>query len=521
MPASVDKNFQGRRPRRGRRQRGIALLLVMVAMVVGIMLATGFMEVETSATGLISGESDRANGQALASSGVEIALGIIENNPPNYAQGTPGWLQNAPGTWINNLHLDAGTVSVGVDPITPMPSGSTSFINAPAAGVVIVATATYDGKIYKAQATVTPTGGGNVFQDGLYCNGPVNLSGAAILDAYNGTYSAGSAVAGLVTDGNYRQLLQTSPILTLASGTHFNAVAQMGEPVNSAGSLLGTSGTLAGMLSLGGQSVNVTWAPPAVAGTPVAPPVPAIIVQPPVSLSGSGQALGGIYQSITVPQGANASLDVVGGQVITGGLTIAGTLNVPANTTIVVDGPVNITGAVQMGNGAVLTVYSTQAVTIGTAASGGLLGSGGSGGGGGGLLGLLGNLLNGLFGGGGGGSGGGFSWSGSPAVAAQVNTTGQPQQLMLIGLQNPQNPQSSVTIQGGSIVQAALYAPQSALTLGTSSTDNSQYFGGVVAGGLTIEGNAQLHLDNALQDGASFDNVQNGSWFGDYTVRWH
>src|SRR5438093_11262061 len=102
-----------RRPR-----RGMALYLVMVALVVCVLLGTVFLANSSVASVTGRNVEDRLKSRAIAESGIAMALRFIDLNPD--------WrTTQANGQWLSNYSLNGGTLTVsGEDGNTVDSSGN-------------------------------------------------------------------------------------------------------------------------------------------------------------------------------------------------------------------------------------------------------------------------------------------------------------------------------------------------------------------------------------------------------------
>lgn len=449
-------NFQTSRRRRA--PRGMALLLVMVAMVVGMMLAASYLQVQQTAVGMLQGGNDSAQGRAIATSGIKMCIDMI-------ATDTPGWLQFAPGTWINNMQLCGGTVTVTAAPADG--SEINSFLQEPTGTVLFTATAVYHGATYAEQAWVSPTGGGNVFQDGTFAANGMNMNGHTLIDAYSGTYVRNSSYAPLLTLGVYSQLPNGNNFTFNSAASMANATVQINSPPPGEGGynmldlLYGTDYLV--------QPVGGNARPPA------APTIPGQVLNDNLNglasggiLFGNNWRLSGSYSQVAVRAGPVVTLSAGSGPIEVGNLSIAGSLVIASNqnVTIHVTGNTTISGHITLDSGATLTLICGNGVSLNR---------------------------------------------------ANVNVGGNPAAVTIEAMGNG----PAVQVTGGADVGGTIFAPQSTVTIGSSTSDRSQLFGAVVSSTLIMNGYAQLHYDTALATGTALHDIAGGTWNGDYTVRWN
>src|ERR1043165_4911153 len=151
-----------RRP--ARNNRGMALLLVMIGMVVCTILTAGFLSTQGTSIGIARNERDASKCRAIAQTGIDMCYWLIRNKSD--------WRTTmSPGSWLSSVPIGDGTVTV-----TVTDGDSTgSFSDDTTQAVVVTSTGTYDNRTFTLVATIKPTGGGTVFYNGNFINGTISV----------------------------------------------------------------------------------------------------------------------------------------------------------------------------------------------------------------------------------------------------------------------------------------------------------------------------------------------------------
>lgn len=159
--------------------RGIALLLVLIALCVGTILTAGYLSSQSTSIGIAKNERDQSRCRAIAESGCELCMSLVKNRS--------NWRETmSPGTWISNYPLGGGTVTVTASD----GGGASSFTSDVTQSVTFTATATYNGRSYTLSSSMTPTGGGTPFSGGVFCSAPLSLMGTSVIDSYDSSVGA-------------------------------------------------------------------------------------------------------------------------------------------------------------------------------------------------------------------------------------------------------------------------------------------------------------------------------------------
>jgi len=158
------------------RRRGIAMLLVMVALVVGMILTAGFMATQSTANGITRNQKSIGQTRMIAECGVDSCVWLIKNNS--------AWRRTMnPGNWISNMPINGGTLTVNVTDA----AGNSSFATDNTQAAIIQSTAACNGQTITVQAVIAPSGGGTPWANGMYLNAGPSLQDSATIDGYNST----------------------------------------------------------------------------------------------------------------------------------------------------------------------------------------------------------------------------------------------------------------------------------------------------------------------------------------------
>lgn len=138
-----------------RRRRGVAMLLVLIAVVVAMVLATSFVVTQSVGPRMAVNAADQSRARQIAESGVTLALARMRADP--------SWRSNySEGTWVNSQSLFGGTLSVRVNDGTwdsttqAVVGGDGNLADSATEPCVITATAVYQNATYVTRMQVTP-----------------------------------------------------------------------------------------------------------------------------------------------------------------------------------------------------------------------------------------------------------------------------------------------------------------------------------------------------------------------------
>jgi len=436
------------RRRRGlrlpRNRRGMALLMVMIGLIVCSILTAGFLSTQGTSIGIARNERDASKCRGLAQSGIDMCYWLIRNRSD--------WREAmTPGTWLNNVPIGDGTVTVSVTD----GAGNASFSADPTQAAVVSATGTYDGRTSTLTATIRPTGGGTVYANGNFISGNIQLGSdlltAATIDSYNSSVgSYGGANVG--SNGSFTSDSTAVGALiiyfpSIFKGTYTAAPTSL----------------LTNVLSL----LGLANAPTAM-GNATEFRTPGNVVMPNTSnipYIGSLSYTNGGAQNLSNP-GRYDQISITNTQIT---ITKSGVYYVTGNLNCANTGSSSI--SVQDGKSVVLIVDGN--VTLNKNCT----------------LGATGQLA--------------LYCNGSVTISGNVNTAGSTKNFILYGSPSC----NSIQITGTNTVQGAIFAPQAAVTMQTGSP---KFYGAVVAHDLTMKNGSALHFDQALQS-LYISNVTGGS----------
>jgi Tfp pilus assembly protein PilX len=340
------------------RNRGVALMLVLIAMTIGLLLTAGFVLTQGTSIGIARNERDMERARMLAESGVDMCIWQMKYN-------TTWRTSMSPGNWLSNYALGAGTVTVAATDT----GGNSSFSTNTTNGVKFVSTATVSTCTYTVTATVTPTGGGAIFSSGSFIAAQATLQNGSSINSYDS--SVGVYIAG-----------QNATLTTSYSGSNAIAIditsSFEGNLIGGVNSIL-TS--LVNLLFGGVGPTSVTSAAvQRVSGTVVPPDISGITATP-VAFSQSRAGTTTIstanaaYTNFSVSAGT-VVFSVPGTYYVSGNLTTSSTgkisVTAPGQVTIVVGGNVTLgTATTVTGQNGNLTIFTGGNATINSSVTNG------------------------------------------------------------------------------------------------------------------------------------------------------
>lgn len=170
-----------------RARRGMALMLVMIALVIGSVLTAGYLLTQNTAIGLTKNQAASDMARHLASTGIDCALYYMKStdywNASNY---NLNWRLIADQSSTNRILVDndifaGGHVRVELKPVAP----ATTFSADARTAVDIVSTGTSGGQSVTLTSRVQSTGDGTPWSQGIFALGSLTLSGTySVLDSY-------------------------------------------------------------------------------------------------------------------------------------------------------------------------------------------------------------------------------------------------------------------------------------------------------------------------------------------------
>lgn len=447
--------------KRTKSRRGVALLLVMIALIVGTILTAGFLNTQSTSNGIARNERDQARCRAYAESGIALTVNFIKSNPH--------WRTTLnPGTWLTAQPVGAGTVTV----TAASADGSTSFTTDNTQPLLLTSVGACNNRTFSVSAVVTPTGGGTPWYAGTFTSGTILLRDTAYVDSYNSTqsaYSPNTAVS-LTNLPKYGNATLWNNAATPGALTIKNSSVLLGSFIAAA-----NSDPLADLSILGSAQFigSASDAPE--------PRTPGSVIG--INLANfPGGSLGNYaptssttlntnlvtYNNFNLTSAAGKPVISINQNAlfhITGNFTLSqkNTLKIGPNCSVifVVDGNVTCT------NSAILTIGGNSQLTI---------------------------YCSGTI---------------SADKTSSLNASNNPSALTILGLKTC----SSIQTTDSALLCASIFAPQADITFAL----NSIFAGSAVAHSLTVRDNAALHMDDAVRN-QTLHNVTGGSAQGDYIV---
>ena len=417
------------------RFRGMAMLMVMIALVICMVLVTGFLSTQGTANGIAKNEGEYIRAQRAAEDGANMCLWLVKNRS--------SWRSNMnPGTWLNNYQIGSGFVTV-----TAVDAGNNaSFMTDPTKAVVFTSTGTFNNRTAKLRLTAQPTGAGGVFGDGCFSSGQVKLEGNAVADSYNSKY------------GNYG-FFNSNWNALLGTTSTSNGAFTLADNASVYGSVYSAPGVVLSLLFSLGLNTSGPFATPSAdeirtPGQVIAPNPTGLVTRLAYTGSGNGTAgpLPGKIPSVTLVKGSGATNIVFsnsGLYKVAGNVTMPDgcSISVSANKAVVLEVDGNFScgsGGISLGNGATCVIYYV----------------------------------------------GSFTADGSTLGSSSSNTSG----LTILGLKNSAGATGQMDLKGSTKLYGVVFAPQSAVVV----EENAQVYGGIVSATMDVKDSGKLHWDESL-----------------------
>ncbi|MGN6366927.1 MAG: DUF7305 domain-containing protein [Phycisphaerae bacterium] len=452
---------------RNGQRRGIALLLVMIGLVVCTLLTAGFLSTQGTSIAIARNERDAEQCRMLAQAGIDLSFAQIRAlDAARTTADKPGWREKmSPGTWLSNFAIGNGSVTV-----TAHSAGATdSFTADYHQPIILTSTGFANNRQFTLTATISPTGGGEVFRGGNYfastvvigSGGLPLLAPAAIVDSYNSS-------SGPYSTSGTKAVVWTNSTAGGSVTVNTNSILD-GSVLAGPNSLLSSVVNLLGML-LGGNSSVAAASETRDPGVVIPPNVSGLTAMGGFSGS-SGSPPPGSYGNFTVGSHFPATTVFLGsGTYYVNGNFVVGSsakATINGNTVMYVTGNMNMgtSGSIVLTNGSTLTLYVGGNINI---------------------------------------NGG------------QINTSGTnplPGSVQILGLPSTGN----IQITNASKVVSVIYSPSSSVTMQTGSPVVQ---GAVVAHDMTLLNTAQFHYDEATKN-VKISNIAGGTappGTADYTI---
>ncbi len=333
-------------------RRGVAMLMVLIALVVGTTLTAGFLLTQGTSIGIAKNQRDYDASRSIAETGIDLCLWQIKN--------TSNWRTAlTPGTWISKLSVGAGTVTV-----TAADGGgnASSFSSDYTQSVLLTSVATVNGRTYTVTASIKPSAGGTPFSRGAFASAGTTLKNSALVDSYN------------TTVGAYASSKANNAILGSASNANGSLY------LNNNSSFLGSyvAGPTAGL----GACVTVgsgATAPSSISNAVYSRNLGTIVLPNTVGFSSGGSYSKSSSAILSTTNVSYSSLSISNNSTVfctqssqyihvTGNVSIGSgsTLSLinGCNVVLVVDGNLTNNGTISLSNSGSLTIYANNTITL-------------------------------------------------------------------------------------------------------------------------------------------------------------
>lgn len=247
--------------RAARRQDGMALLLLVIALAVATVLSTAFLTAQSTSTAVAQNVEHHPRARFVAESGLVTAI--------EYVRSDPNWRGDRnEGQWVVDHPFEGGAFSIvaydGEDTNGDgQYSGNGDFGSDPTEPVTLIATGTFNGTTSRATAILRPTDGdgddGGASDFGVLTLGDIRLTGNAHIDSYDsseGSYGWGNSTNKAVvgTNANDNNVVQITGSSSIGGDVWVGPDADADQAVNSppwADPITGTVDNLPEALPLG------------------------------------------------------------------------------------------------------------------------------------------------------------------------------------------------------------------------------------------------------------------------------
>jgi hypothetical protein len=235
------------------RSRGVALLLVMIALAIASTLALTFVSAQSTTLGIARNLDRHAQARQVAEAGLEIAIREVRGNA--------AWRSERPyGAWVTDQPLSGGTFTVTGE------TDSGDYTSDPDEPLTLTSIGRFDGVSHRVRAVLWPIvehNGAGGSGTGVLAGQSIELSGSSRVDSYNSQ------------SGNYGVANVGSEALVVTNSTAPGAVKASGSAVFRGDILVGPGGdpdTVFSGYNWGTQGVTGSVG---VADAPWTPTVPA------------------------------------------------------------------------------------------------------------------------------------------------------------------------------------------------------------------------------------------------------
>ncbi|MCE9590039.1 MAG: hypothetical protein K8S99_05900 [Planctomycetes bacterium] len=311
--------------RHGRRDSGVAMMLVMIALTIGTILAMSFLTAQSTTIGITQNLQKQPTARMIAETALAAGVQAVLADT--------NWRTNhASGAWVTNQSFGGGTYTLsGQDGVYSAASNSVvgdgSLSNNPTDPLTLTATGTYSGTTYTVRAAVTTSSIETPTPGGLNANDSITLGTSTYVDAFD---------SGVGAYGGSNIILNRAMVNTNSTGSA--KIALSGSAKINGNANAGPGGSTSTVISVGG-SASITGTKSVLAS--------AVVMNLPTAPTGMPSSSGALNVSTgTVTISSNAHYSSIS-------VTGTGILNITSNAVVLVDGNVAVNGSGQITLGAV------------------------------------------------------------------------------------------------------------------------------------------------------------------------
>ena len=174
------------------RTRGVAMLLVLIAVALATVLSSAFLSAQSTTRAISENAQEHTRAREVAESGMDIVVQFMRANDDWRTIFTEG-------TWITNQALAGGTVTITTNDGEDTDGdgdidGDGNLTDDDADPLTITVVGTVDGRVHRIRAVLTPVLGEEEATSpfGAVANAEITMKGDGRIDAFNattGTYS--------------------------------------------------------------------------------------------------------------------------------------------------------------------------------------------------------------------------------------------------------------------------------------------------------------------------------------------
>lgn len=319
------------------RSRGIAMLLVLIAVALATVLSSAFLSAQSTTRAISENAQEHTRAREVAESGMDIVVEFMRANEDWRSTFTEG-------TWITNQSLAGGTVTITTNDGEDADGdgdidGDGDLTDDEADPLTITVVGTVDGRTHRIRAVLTPVMGeeeaGSPF--GAVAQSEIKMKGNARIDAFN------------ATTGTYSPTTNSSTAATIATNATGSQKVKLENSATIVGNVaVGVGGSTSTVINTSG-SASISGTRSVLSEAQAIPSVPAF--SPPATLG-----------SFTSPNSGSSTLTAGTYRHSSYSLKNSFIINISGAVTIYCDGKFSIDNSAQMrlNTGATLTVYANE-----------------------------------------------------------------------------------------------------------------------------------------------------------------